>query len=122
MTINPLGTNVPVAPSGDARKADSPEEAARQFEAVLVRQFVQVMTDGLFEDNLAGEGGPGWMKSQQDTQREVMTDVLTQHLVESRSFRIADLLMKRWQPAGAVPEATPEAPAEASAEFEETIR
>ena len=62
-----------------------------------MRQFVTTMTDGLFESSLSGDEGPGWMKSQHDTQRDVMTDVLTEHLVESGALRIADLLLRQWQ-------------------------
>jgi len=98
MTINQPGSIQPSQGAGATpRDASTPEEAAKQFEQILVRQFVKAMTDNLFKDNLAGEDGPGWMKGQQDTQRDVMTDVLTQHLVESRALRISDLLVRRWQ-------------------------
>ena len=98
MTINQPGSIQP-APGGSdpQRPATSPEEAAKQFEAILVRQFVAAMTDSLFKDGLAGEDAPGWMKGQQDTQRDVLTDVLTQHLVESKALRISELLVRRWQ-------------------------
>ena len=98
MTINQPGSIQPTGGSDDFRRqAATPEEAATQFEAILVRQFVAAMTDGLFKDSLAGEDGPGWMKGQQDAQRDVLTDVLTEHLVESRALRISDLLVRRWK-------------------------
>ena len=98
MTINQPGSIQPAPGGGEPqRPASTPEEAARQFEAILVRQFVAAMTDSLFKEGLAGEDGPGWMKGQQDTQRDVMTDVLTQHLVESNALRISELLVRRWQ-------------------------
>jgi len=86
----------PDSPAGPQRRPSTPEEAAQQFEAVLIRQFVAAMTDTLFKDGLAGDEGPGWVKSQQHTQRDVLTDVLTEHLVESRSLRLADLLLRQW--------------------------
>ena len=98
MTINQPGSIQPAPGSADPqRPATTPEEAARQFEAILVRQFVATMTESLFKDGLAGDDGPGWMKGQQDMQRDVMTDVLTQHLVESKALRISELLVRRWQ-------------------------
>ena len=98
MTINQPGSIQPTGGPDDLRqRATSPEEAAKQFEAILVRQFVAAMTDGLFKSGMEGDDGPGWMKGQQDTQRDVMTDVLTQHLVESGALRISDMLVRRWQ-------------------------
>ena len=98
MTINQPGSIQPIPLSADTKRgAKTPEEAAKQFEAILVRQFVTVMTDGLFKASLSGDEGPGWMKSQQDAQRDIMTDVLTDHLVESGVLRISDLLLRQWQ-------------------------
>ena len=98
MTINQPGSIQPTPHAADTRRgAKTPEEAAKQFEAILVRQFVTAMTDGLFQASLSGEEGPGWMKGQQDMQRDVMTDVLTDHLVESGALRISDLLLRQWQ-------------------------
>ncbi len=98
MTINQPGSIQPAGGSDDfRRRASTPEEAAKQFEAILVRQFVAAMTNGLFKEGLAGDDGPGWMKGQQDAQRDVMTDVLTEHLVESGALRISDLLVRRWK-------------------------
>ena len=113
MTINQTGSIQPAPGSSDAqRPATTPEEAAKQFEEILVRQFVAAMTDGLFKDSLAGEDGPGWMKGQQDTQRDVMTDVLTRHLVESKALRISELLVRRWQGSAAAEPSTERAPEE----------
>jgi Rod binding domain-containing protein len=74
----------------------NPEEAAAQFEKVLVRQFVEVMTKDLMSSSMAGDGGPGWMNSQRDSQRDHLTDVLTDHLVESGTLDIREMLLKRW--------------------------
>ncbi len=79
----------------------TPEEAAKQFEEVLARQFVQTMTKGLFKTGLSGEDGPGWMESYQGIQRDVMTDALTEHLVQSGTLRLSDLLMRQWSRTGA---------------------
>ncbi len=98
MTIDQPSSIQPTQAVADRQSgAKTPEEAARQFEAILVRQFVTVMTDGLFKASLSGDEGPGWMKSQQDAQRDIMTDVLTDHLVESGVLRISDLLLRQWQ-------------------------
>lgn len=98
MTIDQPGAIQPVPPEGgtDRRRTESPEEAARQFETILVRQFVATMTKDLFKDTLSGDEGPGWIASQQDVQRDVLTDVLTEHLVENRVLNIADLLLRQW--------------------------
>ena len=102
MTIRPA-PSVAAPPSRDAQ---SPEEAARQFESVLVRQFVEVMTKDLFQG-----GEDGMLTGQADLQRDTLTDTLAEHLVESGTFGIADLLMKQWAQQGRVPSAAPTASA-----------
>ena len=97
-------------PGPAARAATTKEEAARQFESVLVRQFVEVMTKKMFDAPLSGEGGPGWMNSQRDTQRDIMTDVLTDHLVDAGALQLSDLLLRKWD-AGAAEDAAPVADA-----------
>lgn len=98
MTIDQPGSIQPTPPKADTRRdAKTPEEAAKQFEAILMRQFVASMTDGLFKASLSSDDGPGWMKGQQDMQRDVLTDVLTEHLVESGALRISDLLLRQWR-------------------------
>ena len=79
------------------RQPESPEEAARQFEEVLVRQFVETMTDGLFDSKIDGEDAPGWMGAYGDMQKDTLSDVLTKHLVDSGSLRLRDLLLRQWQ-------------------------
>ncbi len=113
MTINQPGSIQPAPGGGEPqRPATTPEEAAKQFEAILVRQFVAAMTENLFKSGLEGDDGPGWMKGQQDTQRDVMTDVLTQHLVESKALRISELLVRRWQGGTAADPSAERAPEE----------
>jgi hypothetical protein len=51
------------------------------------------MTKDLFKPM---EGGPGWMGSQADMQRDALADVLTQHLVDSGAMRIGDLVRRQW--------------------------
>lgn len=75
---------------------ETPTEAAEQFEEVLVRQFVDVMTKGMFSSSLTGEKGGGWMKSQRDRQRSMMTDMITDHLVEAGNLQISEKLTERW--------------------------
>lgn len=131
--MSPIETRIATSASGmmptttgHAAKPRTPEEAARQFEEVLVRQFVKSMTDGLFKHNLAGEGAPSWVDSNHDTQRDMLTDVLTRHLTESGSFNVSEMLLKKWgahapkdaAPDHAAPSAQP-APAQATPLTEE---
>ena len=81
----------------DLPRVDTPEEAAKTFEKVLVEQFVNVMTEQLFKNNLSGEDGPGWMKSYGDTQRRVLSEVLSDHLVESGTFNISETVLSQWK-------------------------
>lgn len=85
------------------QNTNSPENAAKSFEKVLVQQFVSVMTEQMFKSNLSGEEGPAWMKSQSDTQRQILTDVLTDHLVENGTFNISDIMLTQWQNKGFMP-------------------
>ena len=102
------------ASAGPDRDARSPEEAARQFESVLVRQFVEVMTKDLFD----GEG-EGLLTGQADLQRDTLTDTLTDHLVESGTFGIADLMIAQWAASGRLPDASP-APGNGAADSRQT--
>ena len=83
-------------PSPTADKPRTQAEAAEQFEAVLVRQFVQAMTKDLFKQSLSGEGGMA--SGHVDTQRDVLTDALTDHLVGSGALSLSDLLLRQWSP------------------------
>lgn len=83
--------------AGDDGSPKTPEEAARKFEKVLVRQFTKMMTKDMFSSSLAGEGGGNWMESQRDRQREHMTDMITEQLVESNSLGISEKLMQKWK-------------------------
>lgn len=99
--MSPISPTTPGPSStGPDRSADSPEKAARQFESVLVRQFVEVMTKDLFD----GEQ-EGMLTGQADLQRDTLTDTLTEHLVESGTFGIADLMMAQWKQSGRLPSA-----------------
>jgi len=82
------------------RRPHTPEEAARQFEEILLRQFVQVLTRDLFRESLTGDEAPGWLGSYRDTQRDVLTDVLARHLAEQGRLGIAELLLRQWRQAG----------------------
>ncbi|MEM1042292.1 MAG: hypothetical protein AAGI91_06630 [Bacteroidota bacterium] len=88
---------VTLAPAQASPTPDKPRtraEAAEQFEAVLVRQFVQAMTKNLFEHSLSGEGGLA--SGHADTQRDVLTDALTDHLVRGGALSLSDLLLRQW--------------------------
>ncbi|MEM6645133.1 MAG: peptidoglycan hydrolase [Bacteroidota bacterium] len=86
------------SPSND--RATNMEEAAAQFEEVLVKQFVQTMTKDLFKNSLSGENGPGWIESQSEMQSDVLADILTQRLVEDGTFNMRELLLKQWKQQG----------------------
>ena len=122
MSITPTsatpGLPTSAASAPDARP-QTPEEAAQQFEKLLVHQLVQTMTDGLFDGGLEGANGPSWMQGQQDLQRDTLAQVLTDHLVDSNRLGLADRLLQNWQHRGLVPPASGAAPdptADASAE------
>ena len=74
---------------GAEESPDTPKEAAQKFEEVLVRQFTKVMTDDMFSGSLAGDGGGKWMESQRDRQRDWMTDLITEQLVEANTLGIS---------------------------------
>ncbi|MBO6575831.1 MAG: hypothetical protein JJ896_12575 [Rhodothermales bacterium] len=95
-----LGTHISPQAAPDQPKPRNPEEAARQFEEVLVREFVREMTKDLFGGSLAGEQGAGWVKAQGEAQGDALTDVLTRHLVESGTMGIADMLLEKWEATG----------------------
>lgn len=80
----------------NGRDPETPQEAAEEFEKVLVRRFVKVMTKDMFSTSLTGEDSAGWMKSQRGQQRDMMTDMLTDHLVESEALNISEQLAKEW--------------------------
>ena len=93
MTVStpPGAARAQTAPPGTPRDPSTPEEAAEQFEAVLVRQFVATMTKGLFQSESSGAG-----TAQTDAQRDAMTTALTDELVESGALRFRDLLLRQW--------------------------
>lgn len=121
MELNALQPNL--ASHAGAQKPKSLEEAAEQFEEILTRQFVNVMTKDLFGKGLAGENGPGWMESQGEIQRDTLADVLTTHLVDQGTLGISELLQRQWQGQQGLsalesqpqaPETPQEAPSQAS--------
>jgi len=102
------GPNSPALPASvpDAQaKPETKAEAAKQFEEVLVREFVKLMMKDLFKADLSGEEGPSWMGNYSDMQRDIMTDTLTKHLVAQDNLGLADLLTRRWGLPTAEPEA-----------------
>jgi len=114
LTPGPAGSSSSSGPPslggapGTEESPDTPQEAAQKFEEVLVRQFTKVMTDDMFSGSLAGEGGGKWMESQRDRQRDWMTDLITEQLVEANTLGISETLAQEWGAAG--PNADPEAP------------
>lgn len=109
MTVSPTLPTAP-GPNGPGDRARTPEEAAEQFEAVLVRQFVSTMTKGLFESTSGSLPG-----AQADAQREAMTDALTKEIVESGTLRFRDLLLRQWDRTGQAETGAEAPPAETPA-------
>lgn len=95
MEVNAIQTSTSLL--AGQQKPESLEEVAQQFEQILTRQFVDVMTKDLFNGGLAGENGPAWMKSQGDTQRDTLAQVLTDHLTSKGTLGISELLLRQWQ-------------------------
>ncbi len=87
---------------------------------MLVRQFVDVMTEDMYSSSLAGGDGKNWMSSQRDRQRRVMTGMITDKLTEAGNLQISETLMQSWGTDASVeadaPEADDAAPAPASPE------
>lgn len=92
------GARTTGAVGGDSTETPaSPTEAAQRFEEVLVRQFVKVMTKDMFSSSLTGrEGGAGWMQSQRDRQRKMMTDMIAEQVAEGGDLAISKKLMREW--------------------------
>ncbi|MCS4195229.1 hypothetical protein [Salinibacter ruber] len=111
-----LGTGLT---GGDANP-ETPKEAAEQFEKVLVRQFVDVMTEDMYSSSLSGGDGKNWMSSQRDRQRRVMTGMITDKLTEAGNLQISETLMQSWGTDASAeadaPEADDATPAPASPE------
>ncbi len=63
------------------------------------------MTENLFKESMSGEDAPGWMSGYADTQRDVLNDALTDHLIESGTLRLSDLMMRQWNAAKTDPSA-----------------
>lgn len=110
--ITPTGLPPDGLPTPNERP-DSPEEAAKAFEKVLVRRFVKTMTEKVFDSALSGKDGPSWMNSQRDQQRDMLADVLTDHIVESDTMGLRDMLLRDWgvTPAQDSTASTPTPPA-----------
>lgn len=94
-----IDANLPTAQPGVPQRAKSPDEAAKQFEEVLVKQFVQTMTKNLFKP--MGDG-PSHLSAQADIQRDTLNDVLTRQLVASGSFGVARMLERQWAQQGQI--------------------
>ena len=96
MTINQPSSSPPLA----LHRAKTPAESARQFEEVLVKQFVQTMTKDLFKP--MDESGASFVAAQADIQRDTLNDVLTRHLVDGGSFGVARMLERQWAQQGKI--------------------
>jgi flagellar protein FlgJ len=75
----------------------TPEEAARQFEEVLVKQMVREMTKGIFDNNLTGDDAPQWMGAYSEMQSDVLTTELAKQLTDTGKLGISELLIKQWK-------------------------
>lgn len=90
-----LPASAPAAPA----RAKTPQQAAQQFEEVLVKQFVQTMTKDLFKPMA---GSPSHLSAQADIQRDTLNDVLTRQLVDNGSFGVARMLERQWAQQGQI--------------------
>lgn len=97
------GVDIPNAAPGlppEAKKARTPEEAAKQFEEVLIKQMVHTMTKELFDSKLTGDDAPQWMGAYSDMQSDILTEELARQLSESGRMGISELLIKQWKREG----------------------
>ena len=99
---------------------ETPKEAAEQFEKVLVRQFVDVMTEDSSPPAPGGGGGKTGSGSQRARRRGFMPGVITARLTGAGNPQISDTPRQSWGRAASVeadaPEADDAAPAPASPE------
>ncbi len=92
-SLSPAGINTASAGGPlSSRRATTPEQAAEQFEAVLVRQFVQTMTKDLFK---ASEQEGGMSAMQADAQRDALTTALTDQLSTNDALGLRDMITRR---------------------------
>lgn len=91
-------SNPPIAPGlgPDVARPETPEEAARQFEQVLIRQMVSTMTREIFDSSLSGEDGPGWMNSYSEMQSDLLANELAAQLSKRGNLGIAEMLLRQW--------------------------
>lgn len=106
MAVQSVQNSPPSLPSAEMGTVDkgNREEAAIEFERILVKQFVDSMTENLFNDSLSGDDGPSWMSAYGDMQRDSLSDALTEHLVESGAMRLRDLLLRQWNHPAETPD------------------
>lgn len=78
------------------RRPANPQEAAEQFEQILVKQMVETMTKNLFANGLGGEDAPQWLGAYDDMQRDVLATELADQMTRNGKLGIAELLMKQW--------------------------
>ena len=94
------GIDIPKGVAGlpqEEKKPRTPEEAARQFEEVLVKQMVREMTKGIFDNNLTGDDAPQWMGAYSEMQSDVLTTELAKQLTEGGKIGISELLIRQWK-------------------------
>ena len=85
-----------------AQTIEKPQEAAEQFEKLLLKQMVSVMTEDLMQTPLSGEKGPGWMNTQRSHHQSSFSDMLADELAKSSSFNLSEVLMRRWREGGLI--------------------
>lgn len=91
----------PLVPAATPARPASPQEAARAFETLLVRELVRTLTRDLFQTSAAA-GGP-LAGLQRDLQRDHLTELLTARLVDAGAFRLRDLLLRQWERSQGTP-------------------
>jgi len=73
------------------------KEAARQFEELLIKQFVHLMLKDAFNQSLTGSAKPAWLETQQATQVDTLAEVLARDMSKRGLFTFSDLLLRQWQ-------------------------
>lgn len=81
----------------EGRKPDTPEEAARQFEEVLIKQMLHTMTKDLFDSSITGDDAPQWMGAYGEMQGDILSTELARQLGENGKLGISELLLKQWE-------------------------
>ena len=91
-TMSDRATNI----ASNVPSADKREEMAHEFETIMVKQFVSLMTKEMFKSTLDENGALGSAGGQASMQTDALNDVLTKQFVDNGTFNFAEMMIKRW--------------------------